>query len=296
MSSRRIQSAYENARVKAQAESRVDPVYIAMYRYLTEDLGLNSEWADERARAEVDRCGAARFCDELEASGIRISGQRILDLGAGLGALTAELASRGGWVVGVEPAEGWRKIARDRLSVVPSAHMLGGVGEFLPIADASIDLIVSLQVLEHVQNPAKVVGELHRVLRPGGCLFMAYENYLGFREPHYRVAWLPLLPKGIGGAYLKLRGRNPQFLLEAVTYTTFPFVRRRLLGAGFVCLRREAWKQKLHSDRLLTWRWQILRSLSNGDHGLALRILTTVDFVKRMFRTFTEETMCKPLT
>jgi len=282
MNPRTPQSAYDRAHSDA---------YAAMYRYLTEDLGRDPEFAAHRAQAEVERRGAARFCDELETRGIRIAQQRILDLGAGLGALTAELASRGGIVFGVEPGEGWRRIAAGRLSHLPSAHIVGGVGESLPLGDNSIDLVVSLQVLEHVQSPPRVIREMYRVLKPGGALCIAYENYLGFREPHYGVAWLPMLPKPLGAVYLKLRGRNPRFLLEAVTYTSFPAVRRELLRAGFRCLRQEGWKEKLYSKEECGWRWRILRSIPPR---AALRVLAAADFSTRIFRTFTEEMMRKP--
>lgn len=291
---RQIQSAYENPLPEAGQGSLGDRIYTAMYSYLTADLGRNPEWSRERARSEAARLPAIRLCDELEQSGIRISGRRILDLGAGLGGLTTELAARGGRVVSIEPGEGWRKIAAARLAEVGHGHMLGAVGESLPFADSSFDLIVSLQVLEHVQNPAKVVLELYRVLKPGGEMFIAYENYLGFREPHYDVPWLPLLPKSLGAVYLRLRGRDPRFLRESITYTTFPSVRRNMLAAGFMCVKLERQREKLLSTEPAGLKWRILRPFAGKNGGFALKLLSTVDFGQRTFRTFTEEFMRKP--
>lgn len=48
-----------------------------------------------------------------------------------------------------------------------------GVAESLPFADASFDVVVSTQMLEHTTDPAAVVAEAHRVLRPGGVLLLS---------------------------------------------------------------------------------------------------------------------------
>jgi SAM-dependent methyltransferase len=93
--------------------------------------------------------------------------------------------------------------------------------------------VVSLQVLEHVGHPTGAVREIYRVLRPGGQAYIACENYLSFREQHYRVFWLPLLPKALGSLYLRARGRDPEFLRKHVRYTTFPVVLYHFLRAGF---------------------------------------------------------------
>jgi SAM-dependent methyltransferase len=51
----------------------------------------------------------------------------------------------------------------------------GGViakGEFLPIRDGSCDIVICIQVLEHVEDPHRVVAEIGRVLRPGGSVLL----------------------------------------------------------------------------------------------------------------------------
>jgi SAM-dependent methyltransferase len=48
-----------------------------------------------------------------------------------------------------------------------------GVGEKLPFADASFDGVISVAVLEHVQDPFRCAAELYRVLKPGGRIFAA---------------------------------------------------------------------------------------------------------------------------
>ena len=293
MPPRQIQTAYDAPLSDVSAAGTREAIFAAMYGYLTEDLGRNPDWSRQRAIAESERSPASRACDDLERIGITLAGKKILELGAGLGSFTVELTRRGAKVTAVEPGKAWRNIAGIQLAESGSGQILGAVGEALPFASDTFDLIVSLQVLEHVQNPPKVISELYRVLKPGGQVFLAYENYLGFREPHYDVAWLPLLPKPLGALYLKMRGRNPRFLLESVTYTTFPAVRGEMLRTGFVCTRKEGLRARLNSGG---GKWAMLRSLPGGRSGIVLNLLFAADFARRLFVTYTEEFMSKPRT
>jgi 2-polyprenyl-6-hydroxyphenyl methylase/3-demethylubiquinone-9 3-methyltransferase len=73
------------------------------------------------------------------------------------------------------------------------------VGEALPYADAAFDIVVCVDVLEHVQDLSKVLAEVARVLKPGGVFLFDTIN----RNPLARLAvitvaedMLGLLPKG----------------------------------------------------------------------------------------------------
>jgi SAM-dependent methyltransferase len=46
-------------------------------------------------------------------------------------------------------------------------------GEQIPLASGRFDLVICTQVLEYVPNPAEMIAEIHRVLKPGGCLFLS---------------------------------------------------------------------------------------------------------------------------
>ncbi|HCO43512.1 MAG TPA: SAM-dependent methyltransferase [Gammaproteobacteria bacterium] len=58
-------------------------------------------------------------------------------------------------------------------------HVLGD-DSAVPLADASVDLIVSDSTFEHIENPAQVAPELHRVLKPGGWLCVRTPNLWGY--------------------------------------------------------------------------------------------------------------------
>lgn len=284
------QSAYN--RVEMTDAAMDTRVAAAMYQYLVEDLGLPEEVAHARASRERLREGARDVCDEIEGMGIVIRGKRVLDLGAGLGGLSAEIAARGGQVIAIEPGSGWRKLAGERLG--SNGSILGAYGEHLPIRSEAIDLIVSLQVLEHVQDPPAVIREAFRVLKPGGYFYAAYENYLSFYEPHYRVRWLPLLPKALGAKYLRLLGRSPLFLMEAVTYTTFPGVRKAFLKSGFECKRRLDLLEGLRGPKS-SLKWKALKGIGALSPKLAVNAAMAVDFMRRLLVTAVYEMMRKPV-
>jgi len=156
---------------------------------------------------------------------------KILDLGSGVGNFVVACRNLGLRAYGIEPdriGQGCSatslQIARQRLDLSPFASALG---EQLPFADATFDLLVLDQVIEHVNDQSRVLTEAFRVLKPGGAMYVACPNYLRFFEPHYKIWFLPLMPKFLGGLYLRLRGRDP-VLLKQLKYTTNRRVRKLL--------------------------------------------------------------------
>lgn len=102
---------------------------------------------------------------------------RVLDLGAGRGAVTPELLRRaGGQVVALDldlPA---------LREVLPEAARVGGDARTLPLASASLDLVFSQLTLLWVRPLAAVLDEMARVLRPGGALVALEPDYGGLIE------------------------------------------------------------------------------------------------------------------
>lgn len=94
---------------------------------------------------------------------------RVLDLGCAGGFLSEALARRGARVTGLDPAERAIEAARTHAA----AAGLGiryeiGSGEEMPFADGAFDAVACVDVLEHVRDLDAVLGEVRRVLRPGG--------------------------------------------------------------------------------------------------------------------------------
>lgn len=90
---------------------------------------------------------------------------RILEVGSGLGLLAAAVGrAASSTVVGVEVAAAQvAKAAAQR-----DARFVQGDAHTLPLRDGSFDLVYARYVLEHVHDPARVLAEMRRVLRPGG--------------------------------------------------------------------------------------------------------------------------------
>jgi SAM-dependent methyltransferase len=129
-----------------------------------------------------------------------------------------------------------------------------GIGERLPLADASVDLVLSMQVLEHVQEPERVLREIDRVLRPGGVLYLSAPNYFSFSEDHYRVLWFPGLTHRTGSWYLRLRGRDPEFYRKHVNNLTYFQVQRTAKALGWTNLKWERRIEKARDRRSLGGR------------------------------------------
>jgi SAM-dependent methyltransferase len=104
-------------------------------------------------------------------------GERVLDVGAGPGFLTADLAAvvgPGGAVVGLEPSDAMRALAERRelpAGAAPVRHVPGDATA-LPFGDAEFDVVTSTQVYEYVADMPGALVEARRVLRPGGRLFV----------------------------------------------------------------------------------------------------------------------------
>jgi SAM-dependent methyltransferase len=95
---------------------------------------------------------------------------RVLDVGAGEGQV-ARAAVRAGatTVVGVDPTWAQLEVAQGRGGGPTYAR---GMADALPVADGAVDAVVACLVFEHIDDMDAAVGEVGRVLRPGGRLLL----------------------------------------------------------------------------------------------------------------------------
>ncbi len=108
-----------------------------------------------------------------------------LDVGSGTGRFTAALARAFGPVTGVEPSARMREIAQAQ-PPHPGVRYLAGAAEDIPVPSGSADYALMFLSWHHVQDKPRAVGELARVLRPGGRLLLR----ANFRDHHPRPWWL----------------------------------------------------------------------------------------------------------
>jgi ubiquinone/menaquinone biosynthesis C-methylase UbiE len=137
-----------------------------------------------------------------------IAGKRILDVGSGFGGFEVCAWYAGAECVGIEIGEQRLRASKKRLELHghPSNIILGDAFH-LPFEDEQFDVAVSSEVLEHVKHRGALIGEMARVLRKGGVLYLAFPNLLSLqnviRDPHYRLFGATLLPISLAQLYTK---------------------------------------------------------------------------------------------
>ena len=107
------------------------------------------------------------------------SDKLILDVGCGTGATSARLA-RWGRVVSVDFSPLALSFSRRR----GLKQMVGADAMQLPFADAQFDLIVAMDMLEHLPDDEKALSEFQRVLKPGGCIIATVPAYMHLWSEH----------------------------------------------------------------------------------------------------------------
>jgi SAM-dependent methyltransferase len=93
------------------------------------------------------------------------AGTRAVDVGCGTGFDLARMRNRGFEVVGVEPSAGMRRQARRNNPDIP---IIDADIRSLPFENGSLDLVVAIEVIRYLPEPAAALAELARVLRRGG--------------------------------------------------------------------------------------------------------------------------------
>jgi SAM-dependent methyltransferase len=150
----------------------------------------------------------------------------LLDAGCGTGNETVELLRQAPRlrIHGVDLSRAAVAIAAGRPETGKATFCCSAL-ECLPFPDAAFDYISSHEVIEHVEDPAVVLRELHRVVRPGGVCVIATPNGASLWIEHLRQRWMRLT--GRRGAPVGADHTRPP-----------SFWRREFRGAGFALERQ----------------------------------------------------------
>jgi ubiquinone/menaquinone biosynthesis C-methylase UbiE len=132
--------------------------------------------AFDRRAAGYDSGGLGELHRRIVASAAELAGRaapapgRVLDVGCGTGLLLRLLADRwpGAELLGVDPAPNMLAVAASDSRI----RCLAGVAERLPIAEGSVDLVVSTTSFDHWADQGLGLAECARVLRPGAPLVL----------------------------------------------------------------------------------------------------------------------------
>jgi SAM-dependent methyltransferase len=125
---------------------------------------------------------------------------RVLDIGAGNGGIAFAFANDPRHEVHTLDVVANPQMLALRRALPLRVNQMIGDGAVLPFADQSLDLVLLVDVLEHLPRPRKTGAEIMRVLRPGGrCIVAtpARAAWLFRRDPHYGVPGLVLFPNDV---------------------------------------------------------------------------------------------------
>ena len=179
----------------------------------------------------------------------------ILDMGCGLGGFLSVCKENKINAFGIDIDTRALEIARLRND--HDQRIILGNCENLPFATKSFDLIASLMVIEHIQDPILYLEEAFRVLKENGKLIIFAPNYLFPWEGHYKFFWLPfILPytKWVFKAFLKLKSKETD-LVDFINFKITPkYLGNMLRQTGFseiqdMSLRR--FKERIDNPELI---------------------------------------------
>ena len=145
-----------------------------------------------------------------------VDGKRVLDIGCQWGATCIALAMAGAAVYGVDVRDEFIRGARIRATHWGvEVHYETSPAEALPFDNASFDVVICNNVLEHVKSYRRTIKEIARVLRPGGRVYLNGPNRLSLRsfcaDPHYLMVGVSILPHWLGEYYVRSIRHRPAY-------------------------------------------------------------------------------------
>jgi ubiquinone/menaquinone biosynthesis C-methylase UbiE len=176
------------------------------------------------------------YMTDVEAAALdRLLGRErsplLLDLGCGHGRFLRWLAPRAERLLGLDRSARLLQVAAGSLAADPlaaSCGLLFGSAQDLPLAEASVDRITCVRVLQHLPDQDRALAEACRVLKPGGTLILVQYNWA---SPHGMIRAAKLPVKAALRRLIRLTGREPAFD-EPTRWTSAGALHRQLEAAG----------------------------------------------------------------
>jgi ubiquinone/menaquinone biosynthesis C-methylase UbiE len=159
------------------------------------------------------------------------AGERVVDIGAGMGAGAMNAARTGAHVLAVEPTPFMRRtlqlrrlFSRSRANV----EILDGTAERLPADDRTIDAIFAVNTMHHWTDVEGGVAEIARVLRPGGRVVLVDELFTDPSHPDHEQFGADHGPEHHG--FTMVEADQMKDLFDAVGLTDVDTSNQRLAG------------------------------------------------------------------
>lgn len=157
----------------------------------------------EQTEPEVFYGALARDTIGILGQHTALDNATLLDVGCGPEQFAREFAARGVRYVGLD-------VDAHTVQAHPLASAVVGVGERLPFADASFDVVMSSNVMEHVRQPGLVADEMLRVAKPGGVVLISYTAWLSPWGGHETSPWHYLGGTRAAQRYEQRTGQPPK--------------------------------------------------------------------------------------
>jgi len=219
-----------------------------------------------------------------------LAGKTVLDVGCGLGGKLVFYAQAGARkVVAIDLRSASARAAVDlaaQRGVADRVEVVVADAARLPFAAGSFDVLVSVNVMEHVDAPRAVLLSSRRVLRPEGLAFLRFppyhspwgphvEGWIHFPWPHLIFAEKTLIGalRRIEAAQRLDEGYIPQAQVPWSELEALPELNKLTLSGFRALLRETGWREARH--RWLPIGYQFLRQRGRLGH-LALAVLQAV--------------------
>ena len=193
---------------------RLDAIRASRIEKASRYFDTHAQRWDELSADLVDRAAVERNLRQLVQG---FQARDLVDMGTGTGQALTVLADCVAQAIGFDQSREMLEVARANLEQSGRTHCMVRQGDItqLPLADSSTDCAVIHQVLHYMAEPAKVIAEAQRILRPGGHLLVADfaphgEEILRDQHAHRRLGF----PVGEVQAWFKQAGLVSETVLS----------------------------------------------------------------------------------
>ncbi len=158
--------------------------------------------------------------------GERLHTLSILDLGCSSGIIADVLARHCSYVRGIDIDESAVKFAIDNFSRINLEFATGDAMQTV-YDNNTFDVVICSHIYEHVPSPERMFEEILRILKSGGVCYFAGNNRLMYREPHYKLPLLSVLPRSLAHWYMKISGKGDRYHEKHLSYWGLKYLVRQ---------------------------------------------------------------------
>lgn len=199
------------------------------YRTLGRSVRLFRSFLVEQTDPDRFYTDLAQDTVELIRAHEPLAHRTVVDVGAGQPAFPRVFAAEGARYIAVDTD-------RSALHAVPGTARMQARGEQLPLPDGVADIVVSSNVMEHVEQPGALGAEMLRVARPGGLVLISYTSWASPWGGHETSPWHWLGGDYAARRYTRRHGHAPKNRYRETLHPT-----RVSDGLRWARAREDAW-------------------------------------------------------